>query len=311
MAECSEFFKKNKPCARFEERAQEVKDFCDHHLARGSKIVLVTAGGTTVPLEHNTVRFVDNFSLGNRGAASAEYFLNAGYAVIYMHRQNALEPFSRNIHDNVLDLFSAKNGVLEISNKVRGVLENQVARYEAARAENRLLKVSFTTVADYLFLLRATAQDLDPFGCRAMLYLAAAVSDFYVLPEKMSEHKISSESQLSLTFHLVPKVLKPLVFYWVPRAFVISFKLETNEKILLDKARAALDNYKHHWVIANDLNTRKEKVILVSKTEREDIQMTSQELSSGVEIEQRIVARLANLHEQFIKSKQDSASKST
>ena len=26
-----------------------------------------------MPLEHNTVRFVDNFSAGTRGAASAEY----------------------------------------------------------------------------------------------------------------------------------------------------------------------------------------------------------------------------------------------
>lgn len=35
-------------------------------------ISLIQSGGTTVPLEHNTVRFVDNFSAGNRGAASAE-----------------------------------------------------------------------------------------------------------------------------------------------------------------------------------------------------------------------------------------------
>lgn len=32
-------------------------------------------GGTTVPLEKNTVRFIDNFSSGARGAASAEHFL--------------------------------------------------------------------------------------------------------------------------------------------------------------------------------------------------------------------------------------------
>ena len=35
-------------------------------------IVLVTSGGTTVPLEKNTVRFIDNFSTGQRGAASVE-----------------------------------------------------------------------------------------------------------------------------------------------------------------------------------------------------------------------------------------------
>lgn len=48
-----------------------------------------------MPLEHNTVRFVDNFSAGTRGSASAEYFLDHGYAVIFMHRLKSLEPFTR------------------------------------------------------------------------------------------------------------------------------------------------------------------------------------------------------------------------
>ncbi|XP_003743795.2 phosphopantothenate--cysteine ligase [Galendromus occidentalis] len=302
MADCSEFFLKNKPCAGFEERSDKIKYFCDHHLAEASRVVLVTAGGTTVPLEQKTVRFVDNFSLGNRGAASAEYFLRAGYAVIFMHRQNSLEPFSRNIHSNVLDLFSTRSGALEISENVRGLIENQVKRYEAAVAEKKLLKVSFTTVADYLFLLRAAAQHLAPLGGRAMLYLAAAVSDFYVHPEKLSEHKISSDAQLSLTFHLVPKVLGPLVFHWVPRAFVISFKLETDESILLQKARGALESYKHHWVIANELHTRKEKVTLVGKSDFENIHMTPEDLAAGIEIEERIVDCLTELHDAFVKS---------
>ena len=33
--------------------------------------------------------------IGTRGATSAEYFLQAGYAVIFMHRQFSLQPFSR------------------------------------------------------------------------------------------------------------------------------------------------------------------------------------------------------------------------
>lgn len=40
----------------------------------GSKrIVCVTSGGTTVPLEQRCVRFIDNFSSGHRGATSTEY----------------------------------------------------------------------------------------------------------------------------------------------------------------------------------------------------------------------------------------------
>jgi len=53
------------------------------------------SGGTTVPLETQTVRFIDNFSAGTRGATSAEYFLEEGYAVIFMHRQFSLQPYSR------------------------------------------------------------------------------------------------------------------------------------------------------------------------------------------------------------------------
>lgn len=38
----------------------------------GRRIVCVTSGGTTVPLEQRCVRYIDNFSSGNRGAASTE-----------------------------------------------------------------------------------------------------------------------------------------------------------------------------------------------------------------------------------------------
>lgn len=38
----------------------------------GEDIVLVTSGGTAVPLEKQTVRYLDNFSTGNRGGLSAE-----------------------------------------------------------------------------------------------------------------------------------------------------------------------------------------------------------------------------------------------
>lgn len=55
-----------------------------------------------MPLEHNTVRFVDNFSAGTRGAASAEYFLEHGYVVIFMHRLKSLEPYTRQFNGQKL-----------------------------------------------------------------------------------------------------------------------------------------------------------------------------------------------------------------
>ncbi|CAI7870483.1 unnamed protein product, partial [Closterium sp. NIES-54] len=52
-------------------------------------VTCVTSGGTTVPLERRCVRFIDNFSAGNRGAASCEHFLAHGYSVIFLHRRYA------------------------------------------------------------------------------------------------------------------------------------------------------------------------------------------------------------------------------
>ena len=44
----------------------------------GRPVAVVTSGGTTVPLERNCVRFIDNFSRGQRGALSAEQLLQVG-----------------------------------------------------------------------------------------------------------------------------------------------------------------------------------------------------------------------------------------
>lgn len=59
-------------------------------------------------------------------------------------------------------------------------------------------------------------------------------------------HKIQSGGAApNIQLQLVPKLLAPLVSLWVPHAFVVSFKLETDENILITKAREALNKYKH------------------------------------------------------------------
>ncbi|CAI6345042.1 unnamed protein product [Macrosiphum euphorbiae] len=87
--------------SNYESTITTVENFvCSHE---NKKMVLITSGGTTVPIEQNTVRFVDNFSLGTRGSASAEYFLDAGYVVIFLYRSNSLEPFVRHFNNSLLD----------------------------------------------------------------------------------------------------------------------------------------------------------------------------------------------------------------
>jgi phosphopantothenate-cysteine ligase len=39
-------------------------------------IALVTSGGTTVPLEKKTVRYIDNFSTGGRGAEVCSHMIH-------------------------------------------------------------------------------------------------------------------------------------------------------------------------------------------------------------------------------------------
>lgn len=69
--EINNFFKTNELKLKLNENVMErIASFINEK--RGQDIVLVTSGGTAVPLEKQTVRFLDNFSTGNRGALSTE-----------------------------------------------------------------------------------------------------------------------------------------------------------------------------------------------------------------------------------------------
>ena len=107
---------------------------------------------------------------------------------------------------------------------------------------------------------------VQPLGAKAMFYLAAAVSDFYVPWPGLPEHKIQSRAgALVLEMANVPKCLGLLRSQWAPRAFFVSFKLETDEEILLQKAKGALAKYGVHCVVANMLETRKDRCVRMSR----------------------------------------------
>lgn len=186
-----EFYAAHLPPADFEDNRQLLKEFCERHNKLNNRIVLVTSGGTTIPLEHNTVRFVDNFSAGTRGSSSAEYFLDHGYAVIFMHRQKSLEPFTRHFTGqqffDMLDIVDDNNPGTQINVKPDSVdvLAPILMKYKAAQESQRILFTDFTSVVDYMWLLRAACECLAPLEQRALLYLAAAVSDFYIPQDKM------------------------------------------------------------------------------------------------------------------------------
>ncbi|KAJ3169590.1 hypothetical protein HDU88_000781 [Geranomyces variabilis] len=279
--------------------------FVAFHARAQRRVVLVTSGGTTVPLEKNTVRFIDNFSAGTRGATSAECFIEAGYAVIFLHRQFSLQPYSRDYTHSkncFLDYMHARpDGTLEVDAKYSEHMKEVLAKYQKAKSENLLIMESFVTVEDYLFLLRRFTTAMSVLRENAMYYLAAAVSDFFVPKDKMIEHKIqSSGGHLELQLDPVPKVIVPLVETWASRGFIVSFKLETEPAILIPKSRRALERYNHQLVIGNILSTRKKVVTMVTLDSVETIELSDAELQQGVEIESRIIPDLVRRHDRWI-----------
>ena len=293
-----EYFDNNPAPENLDGHSQLARAFISQHAGQQKRVALVTSGGTTVPLENQTVRFIDNFSAGTRGATSAEYFLEAGYAVIFLHRQFSLLPYSRHYSHSTncfLDYMTYNDqGDVVVDNEYQHQMADVLRKYHRAKHENTLLLLSFTTVNQYLWYLKELAVLMQPLAADALFYLAAAVSDFFVPVERMVEHKIQSSEDFhrkkaksngsaagevidsrppaahmegkSLIIDLdpVPKFLKLLVDRWAPHAMIVSFKLETDPSLLSHKARTALEKYAHHLVIGNLLNTRKWEVLFVT-----------------------------------------------
>ncbi|CAE6518639.1 unnamed protein product [Rhizoctonia solani] len=313
------YFKTQPPPPGLDDAIQGVKEFVDYHVKSGKKIVLLTSGGTTVPLELHVVRFLDNISAGTRGAASAEYFLKSGYAVIFMHRQFSLKPFSRHYSHTTnpfLDFLQFNppaegsgedQPTITITSSERTRLAEILAAYQESRRTKTLHTLTFVNINDYLYLLRGVSHVLKPVGRKGMYYLAAAVSDFFVPKKRLSEHKIQSrKGSLIIEMDQVPKILKPLVEEWSSGGFVASFKLETDKNILIPKACDALERYGHQLVIANRLDNKKYEVIFVTRSDgpgSENPKFNEEIIrlkDNSPEIEADIVERITAHHDQWI-----------
>ncbi|KIX06166.1 uncharacterized protein Z518_04140 [Rhinocladiella mackenziei CBS 650.93] len=314
-----DYFHKNPAPKALSSHQTLAREFIHYHLENSPtrRIALVTSGGTTVPLENQTVRFIDNFSAGTRGATSAEYFLQEGYAVIFLHRQFSLLPYSRHYSHSTncfLDFMeeSQDDGERvvvrkEYQEKMRRVLQ----QYQFAKHNRLLLLLPFTTVTDYLFELRSLAVLMQPLGNRALFYLAAAVSDFFIPRERMEEHKIQSREersggpgsgasrQLVINLDPVPKFLSTLVQSWAPRgSMIVSFKLETNPSLLVTKAEQALNRYHHDLVIGNLLTTRKWEVVFISRNGGEKwLRVPKSRRSKSISGVEELVGKAERKHE--------------
>ncbi|CAK7235112.1 Phosphopantothenate--cysteine ligase cab2 [Sporothrix curviconia] len=284
------YFSTNPPPKDLGQHMALVEAFIDKHAKANRRVVLVTSGGTTVPLEKQTVRFIDNFSAGTRGATSAEYFLDdkADYAVIFLHRQFSLQPYSRHYSHathSFLDFLTEDDnghGVRSRDEDAASML-SVWRRYRAAG--DRLLALPFVTITDYLFELRAISRLMHRLG-----------------PNGLLSPKAPRSKSLVIDLDPVPKFLKSLVDNWSPESMMISFKLETDPDLLIGKAKGALERYQHHLVIGNILATRKQEVVFVTPRDVNWVRLSEADVASNVEIETLIVPQVISLHEEHIRT---------
>ena len=123
-----------------------------------------------------------------------------------MHRQFSLQPFSRHYSHSTnpfLDFLEIEqpsssssssssssdpnpNPRITVTPEKHQDLLEVLTAYKTVQASRTLHTLTFVTVNDYLWLLRAVSQELSMLLKRkAMFYLAAAVSDFFLPRQKM------------------------------------------------------------------------------------------------------------------------------
>ena len=245
--------------------SQSLQNFLLLHSSHNRPIVLVTSGGTQTPLEKNPVRFIDNFSTGYRGSISIEHFLKKGYAVLHLWRKGSASPFTHTLNkklgldvnepfnisclDVLLDLSRGEHGQHDHNNTIKG--DNEEIDYprlhprlvydteirSMIRERNRvndnglLHTIPYITLDEYLDQLQHCCEMLSSYGPMVIMYLAAAVSDYWIPPEERSMHKIQSGGELQLNLKPVPKKIGLIRSTWAPDAFVVSFVSRHNFKI--------------------------------------------------------------------------------
>lgn len=125
-----------------------------------------------------------------------------------MHRQFSLQPFSRHYSHSTnpfLDFLELEpnhyptssaptspssaatdpDPLITVRSPDPARLRAVLAAYKDVKSRGTLHFVTFVTVNEYLWLLRAVAKEMNILGRNAMYYLAAAVSDFFLPLDKM------------------------------------------------------------------------------------------------------------------------------
>jgi len=204
----------------------DISSLLEPVLLASSPTVLLTSGGTSVPLESPCVRSLENFSTGTRGANMAEQLLSSNYRVIFFYRAGSNLPFLHNIGIN--------------SPKISPSLieDSHITSFHKHTKSSHLVLVPYTTVQSYLATLETLVTTLSPLQSHLLQILAAAVSDFYIptpstekiqsgVPGVYGDSTVHADKTMSVKFTPVPKRLG-ICKEIAPESTVVSFKLEVS-----------------------------------------------------------------------------------
>jgi phosphopantothenate---cysteine ligase (CTP) len=202
---------------------------------KAPKTILITAGGTTVPIDD--VRVIGNTARGTFPAQLAEASLKAGYFVHYVHARSAEKPFFRDCRFDPLKPSKEEFARLE-------TIQNDISKYQPHCTFHE-----FETYDDYSDLLKhlISTTPID------IAFLAAAVSDYGV---EKKEGKISSSKELlHLTLKKNPKIIQQLKKWTKKPFFQVGFKLTvglTPTELVEVGYKSGIENHSD-LTVANDL----------------------------------------------------------
>lgn len=135
--------------------------------------------------------------------------MKAGFAVIFLYRTGSLRPFNLQIPLEYLD---PETGSLDKSNE--SVVRFLSGLKSKKQTQANLLEIQYSHLFTYLHLLIEISKELNEkvqvTNKKFLVYLASAVSDFYVPVSEMAEHKIQSRGTgggLQINLAATPKIL--------------------------------------------------------------------------------------------------------
>ncbi|KAH8584141.1 phosphopantothenoylcysteine synthetase [Cryptosporidium sp. chipmunk genotype I] len=274
-------------------------------------IVIITSGGTYVPLERNMVRYIDNFSTGTRGAYSAEYFLKSGFSVVFFHRKGSHIPFTIDCPSKYDMLMAMANNIISSNEDNYNLLINEQFKKVIEASQNlikysdRMFLMEFGSVHEYFngmdYIISHCAKFPDSF----IFFLAAAVSDFYIPENLLPKNKISASSDASLDLengsktpsitlelYSTPKYAR-CIRNKLPYCFLVLFKLETEFEILFKKSDNLLKICDANAICANLLQDRRDSVIILTPNSKTEIKKMSDP------IEEAIVSNIISLYKNY------------